>query len=105
MIPISYIEILNVIVEASKLDKFIIDFATFNQIVNRCSHNNLYCRFSYSDIENYARTIPTVASISECYIEFKPTEQWGKLLRHYSKFYDVSNLDKIINEILIPESE
>lgn len=105
MIHISYIEILNAIVKASNLDRFIIDFARFNQIVYQCSQKNFYCRFSYSDLENYARTIPSVASISECYIAFKPTEQWVRLLRHYSNFYDVSGLDKIIDEILISESE
>lgn len=105
MIPISYIEILNAIIEVSKLERFIIDYSKFNQIVSLCSHQNFYCRFSYSDIETYARTIPTIASISDCYITFKPTEQWAKLLRHYSNFYDVGGLDKIINEILIAETE
>lgn len=101
MLKITYLEVLNEYVKLNYAREFFIELEVFNNILTNLSQHNLYCRFDYHDLENYANSIPDIAEVYATKIKFKPSQEWFKYLRLVSS--DQQPLTQIIKDLLEKE--
>ena len=97
MIPISHIEILDLLIRVNKSEKITLDIRMLNKLESMLRQQNLYCTFSYGDLVDYVKTAVRKVKISDDAIELRPTEKCMYNIRYISNMYLTNDKIKKFN--------
>lgn len=87
MIPISHIEVLDLMLRINESVEFTIDIKLLNMLESKLKLQNVYCTFSYSDLVEYSKIFANKVIITDNSIAFQPTEKSLYNIRYISKMY------------------
>ncbi len=81
MVRITHFQFLNEVIKLNNENDFILELSKFNKLLRHLNENNIYCKFDYLDIENYARGLGGLAKINKTQIQFMPSNDWIRYIR------------------------
>lgn len=100
MILIPEIVFISELLKVNIDSNFVIDIQSFNTLSSRLRKKKILLSFSYSDIEDYALSIPSIASVERSRIFFKVNKvlvkEFENISKYYFEDYDANTLAEIL---------
>lgn len=99
MFPFTYIDLFNELIRLNDGRPFDVEVKSFNVFASKLRAQNINCRLSYLDIEEYAESIPQIAQIEVDRIRFTPNKQWIEYITQLSIHFTSSKYTNLFKEL------